>query len=109
MLILQHEVQALYNTQIDLENTDFCLKSPWLHVLLQLDHFFYTGVVIFSFHGGREGKVKKTKQKKCTRGETKSFVEAEKGAEIRLACICSFQFFGDIKGKQGCEAGEKKS
>lgn len=62
------------------------------------------------FHGEREGKVKKqNKQKKSRRGEAKTFVEAEEGAEIRLACICPFQFFGDIKGKQGCEAGEKKA
>lgn len=42
------------------------------------------------------------------RGEAKSFVKAEKRAEIRLACICPFQCFRDIKGKQGCEAGGKK-
>lgn len=42
------------------------------------------------------------------RGEAKSFVKAEKRAEIRLACIYPLQIFGDIKGKQGCEAGRGK-
>lgn len=35
------------------------------------------------------------------RGEAKSFVKAEKRVEIKLACVCPFQFFGDIEGKRG--------
>lgn len=38
-----------------------------------------------------------------------AFVKGEKRVEIRLACICPFQFFGDIKGKQGYEAGGEKA